>query len=259
LIDREREMVTFPQISKFGFAPKLFGRFLNGYVYGFFDGKVMREADIRQPDIQRSIAAHMAKWHAMDVSTPDKEPCYFRVLNDWISKLPAAGVAIGETTFLPAQLKSELAELEKMAVNWNSPIVFSHNDLLAFNVIQRPSGAMAFIDYEYAAYNWRGYDIANHFCEYCGFDWNLDQHPDREMQKVFVEAYLKAASTVAPSEGDVEDLLGEIDRFEPLSNLWWGIWALIQSENSDLDFEFAPYGKKRLDRYFELQAKRRSL
>ena len=27
-----------------------------------------------------------------------------------------------------------------------------------------------FIDYEYASYNYRGYDIGNHFAEYAGFE-----------------------------------------------------------------------------------------
>jgi len=30
------------------------------------------------------------------------------------------------------------------------------------------------IDYEYANYNPRAFDLANHFCEYCGFDSNYE-------------------------------------------------------------------------------------
>jgi len=31
-----------------------------------------------------------------------------------------------------------------------------------------------FIDYEYASYNYRGYDLGNHFAEYAGFDCDFD-------------------------------------------------------------------------------------
>ncbi len=51
-------------------------------------------------------------------------------------------------------------------------IVFTHNDLLAGNVLipldfyenLESRKGMKFIDYEYAGYNPRAFDIANHFC-----------------------------------------------------------------------------------------------
>lgn len=42
----------------------------------------------------------------------------------------------------------------------------SHNDLLANNILVRISdGVVEFIDFEYSAYNFRAYDIANYFNE----------------------------------------------------------------------------------------------
>lgn len=47
--------------------------------------------------------------------------------------------------------------------------MFAHNDLLLGNVIyDEPNGTVSFIDYEYAAYNYQAYDIANHFNEFVG-------------------------------------------------------------------------------------------
>jgi ethanolamine kinase len=47
--------------------------------------------------------------------------------------------------------------------------VFAHNDLVLGNVIyNQDDGSIAFIDYEYATYNYQGFDIANHFNEYVG-------------------------------------------------------------------------------------------
>lgn len=49
--------------------------------------------------------------------------------------------------------------------------VFTHNDLLSFNIMvpagffeSTPGVSVTFIDFEYASYNCRAFDIANHFC-----------------------------------------------------------------------------------------------
>ena len=49
-----------------------------------------------------------------------------------------------------------------------SPIVFGHNDLLGANILEDMAGRVVFIDFEYGEYNYRGFDIGNHFCEYAG-------------------------------------------------------------------------------------------
>ena len=50
-----------------------------------------------------------------------------------------------------------------------SPLVFAHNDLLSGNIMVATDGTstptMTFIDFEYADWAPRGYDLANHFCE----------------------------------------------------------------------------------------------
>ena len=74
----------------------------------------------------------------------------------------------------------------------NAPVVFCHNDLLSgnlmlsedegtasislpFTLISRVdllllSEKLYLIDFEYGSYNYRGYDIGNHFNEFAGFD-----------------------------------------------------------------------------------------
>ena len=83
-----------------------------------------------------------------------------------------------------AVLKSDLSSLKMMLeakTEENTPfeygqeialqIVFTHNDLLSGNVLipmdffeQDGVSSMRFIDYEYAGYNSRAFDLANHFC-----------------------------------------------------------------------------------------------
>lgn len=53
------------------------------------------------------------------------------------------------------------------------PLIFSHNDLLANNIlIKNSNNKYIFIDYEYSTYNYAIYDIANYFNEY-EIDFNI--------------------------------------------------------------------------------------
>jgi len=97
--------------------------------------------------------------------------------------------------------------------------VLCHNDLLSGNIlldlavdalIKSDGGDAAkaqiegivLIDFEYAAYNYRGFDLANHFCEFAGFDFNIREgFPTTEVRHVFIRHYLNAAC-VATSEAD---------------------------------------------------------
>lgn len=67
------------------------------------------------------------------------------------------------------RLHDEFTELYAHLVALNSPIVFSHNDLLLGNVIYTEElNRVSFIDYEYAAHNFQAFDIGNHFTEFAG-------------------------------------------------------------------------------------------
>jgi len=63
-----------------------------------------------------------------------------------------------------------------------SPVVFSHNDLQEGNILIRPhyetlDEKLALIDFEYCSYNYRGFDLANHFCEW-SFNYNVEASPN---------------------------------------------------------------------------------
>ncbi len=63
-----------------------------------------------------------------------------------------------------------------------SPVVFSHNDLQEGNILIRPvyetpEEKLILIDFEYCSYNYRGFDLANHFCEW-SFNNNVEIYPN---------------------------------------------------------------------------------
>lgn len=81
-----------------------------------------------------------------------------------------------------------------------SPVVFCHNDLQEGNILLRnqtnvedekrnlsnmsnevdyerlTSDSLVIIDFEYCSYNYRGFDFANHFCEWV-FDYTNEEPP----------------------------------------------------------------------------------
>jgi len=55
------------------------------------------------------------------------------------------------------QLEDELIELQRVLTATNSPVCFCHNDLLGGNIMyNEQTERLAFIDYEYGSYNFRG-------------------------------------------------------------------------------------------------------
>lgn len=66
----------------------------------------------------------------------------------------------------------------------NSPLVFCHNDLQGGNILVRNDvdfsksidDSIVVIDYEFCCYNFRGFDIANHLCEWT-YDYNRSDNP----------------------------------------------------------------------------------
>ena len=49
----------------------------------------------------------------------------------------------------------------------------------------------------------------------------------------------------------VESLIDEIKAYYGLPGFYWGIWAMIQSELSNIDFNYLNYGKLRLEEYWQ--------
>lgn len=116
------------------------------------------------------------------------------------------------------------------------------------------------VDFEYSGYNPRGFDIANHFCE-----WTADYHssepakmhpdcyPTVAEQVRFVNAYLderdliqgtKSSQHVRQSE--VEQVLRECEAYAIASHFFWGLWGLIQANQSEIDYDFFQYATERL-------------
>ncbi|KAI5958137.1 hypothetical protein CANMA_004291 [Candida margitis] len=169
-------------------------------------------------------------------------------------------------------VKKEFHWLKNILEAVKSPIVSSHCDLLSGNVIipedfesnfytgqSLPSveqNPIKFIDYEYMLPAPRAFDIANHLAEWQGFNCDRSAIPEPTNSNPVIvkwcESYLDNRQS-NPTE--VESLINEVSMFYGLPGFYWGIWAMIQSELSNIDFDYADYGKLRLEEYWDWKAK----
>ena len=104
---------------------------------------------------------------------------------------------------------------------------------------------LLFIDYEYSCYNYRNFDITNHFLEWIatyeygdtpGFGFDMNKFPSQEEQERFVHKYLTESGFEANSEAiqsACREILNEIPIFSLYSHLLWSSWGIcVQFHNS---------------------------
>lgn len=283
LIDREAEIAIFRFLSAERFFPAFYGAFKGGVVYAFVPGVALTTRSVRQAPIAAAIAAHVAAWHCAlhaECVVPRDDAFVQRFVRRCRASLQAFGErwtapanqaaydAMQRADVVPsaAAIDAFLAEAVEAARERRFPVVFCHNDLLPGNIVLTPDDRVTFIDFEYAAYNFRGFDICNHWVEYAGMTADTcydDSFPDETLQRDWIAAYLRAADGLAaaaaatgkngglfpetaPFEARVEALRVETLHFRPLVHLFWGLWALVQAEHSPIDFGYMKWAEKRL-------------
>ncbi|XP_077994783.1 ethanolamine kinase 1-like [Glandiceps talaboti] len=265
IIDRVKEIETFQVLFKAKCGAELYCIFNNGLCYQFMPGKILDPELVRADNVYPLIARKMAKMHLIKPADGKAipEPSLFLTLKGWLENIPREfDDAEKNARFqkeIPSheQLGKEIDLLESVLKPLNSPIVFCHNDLLLANVIyDEQTDSISFIDYEYATYNYQGFDIANHFAEYAGVeevDYSL--YPEKEYQKKWLREYLSAYYAMAGinrhvTDKELEKNYVQVNKFCLASHFFWGLWALIQSAHSTIDFDFLGYGAIRLGEYF---------
>jgi ethanolamine kinase len=256
IIDRKKELKIHTEVSKSGLGSILYGTFKNGFVHGFVSGNHVELDELNDTHVVQKIAAELAKWHTLNVPG-EKKATLWDTIRSFASKAPTNFQDPGKNRVLEnlpiTQLKANIDELEGILSKLHSPVVFCHNDLLHKNIIyNRTEDKISFIDFEYANYNPRGFDIGNHFNEYAGFGPDYNLYPSKEKQYIFLRDYLKT-SGIEDSEENLRKLYVEANQYALASHLFWGFWALVQAENSDIDFGFLEYGAARLNQYLEVK------
>ncbi|XP_064634399.1 ethanolamine kinase 1-like isoform X2 [Lineus longissimus] len=275
IIDRDVEKRNMKLLEQHGCAKSLYCAFKNGLAYGFIPGRTLDEKSVREDHIGSLIAKEMVNFHALQVpelKDSNITPTVFRTMRKWLKVIPAEFPEPERNERLKMEVPDskrllvEIETLEKAAEYVNSPLVFSHNDLLLKNIIITEENDRAyFIDYEYGGVNPEAYDISNHFCEYAGIDEvNYELYPDEEYQKKWLRRFLEykfqhVKRQDVVTEKDVQTLYVQTNQLALASHLFWGIWGLVQARYSTINFDYLDYAIVRMNEYFRCKDKFLSL
>lgn len=293
------ESVIFTLLSERHLGPKLYGIFSGGRLEEYIPSRPLSCHEISLSHMSTKIAKRVAKVHQLEVPIW-KEPDYLcEALQRWLKQLTGT-VEPGHLFDLPEDcgvskvncidLARELEFLRAHISLSKSPVTFCHNDLQEGNIllpkassgnIRMPSLSdetqalgnslsafnpadprLVLIDFEYASYNYRAFDFANHFIEWT-IDYDIDEapfykiqpedFPDNDQMLEFFINYLREQGNTRENElyKKAEDLVQETLPFVPVSHFFWGVWGLLQVELSPVGFGFAEYGRDRLSQYFK--------
>ncbi|XP_069485557.1 choline/ethanolamine kinase isoform X2 [Ambystoma mexicanum] len=274
------ESVMFAILAERALGPRLYGVFPQGRLEQYIPSRNLVATDLCQPEISAEIAEKMSNFHCM-VMPFNKEPTWlFETMNRYMKQ-------ISDLTFTrdshikkfkklkTLNLQEEMRSLRHLLESTPSPVVFCHNDVQGGNILllsnrnASSQDKLMLIDFEYSSYNYRGFDIGNHFCEwvydYTYDKWpfykaSLENYPNREQQLHFIRHYLKANSTsggaLSIEEQDCmqEQMIVEINRFALASHFFWGLWSIVQAKMSTIEFGYLDYAKSRFDAYFQQKA-----
>ncbi|XP_039923029.1 choline kinase alpha isoform X2 [Hirundo rustica] len=275
------ESVMFAILAERALGPKLYGIFPQGRLEEFIPSRKLSTEELSLPDISAEIAEKMARFHGMKMPF-NKEPKWlFGTMEKYLNQVLRIKFTRESQTrklnkLLSYNLPQEMKNLRAMLEATSSPVVFCHNDCQEGNILllegreSSEDQKLMLIDFEYSSYNYRGFDIGNHFCEWM-YDYSYEKYPffkasvlkypSKKQQLHFLSSYLSAfqdgfenLSNEEKSKLE-EEVLVEVNRFALASHFFWGLWSIIQAKISSIEFGYLEYALSRFDAYFDQKRK----
>ncbi|KAJ2868135.1 hypothetical protein GGI22_000899 [Coemansia erecta] len=310
-LSREKELYWLSQLSPLGIGARMFGVFGNGRIEEYLESTTLDNDTVRQAAASRDIARRMCELHTLvsyyrphgSGNPSSKEAVYLNGKPELWNKVDTGLQAI-QHIWPEIRRKCDsnpqcaevldnwpkvLQAIDKFRIHFKqtrSPLVFAHNDLLAGNFLRlERTGKIEIVDFEYAGYNYRGFDIANHFCEWMVDYTQVEQsdildptrYPTEKERHNFLRAYIRAKAfidanvkanagagksdsahpmKIRPIELSEEQLckeVAELDRevalFVTATHLFWGINGLVKASTIDNNFDYVGHAAHRLS-YF---------
>ncbi|XP_036616059.1 choline/ethanolamine kinase isoform X2 [Trichosurus vulpecula] len=250
------ESVMFAILAERRLGPQLYGVFPEGRLEQYVPSRPLRTTELKDPRTSAEIAVKMARFHLMEMPF-NKEPRWlFGTMERYIKQIRelTAPRPTKENLLQTYHLEEEMGMLRKLLDSTSSPVVFCHNDVQEGNILllSDKEPRLMLIDFEYSSYNYRGFDIGNHFCEWI-YDYSYEDppyflmepgnYPTREQQLHFIRNYLseiQGDKTLPPEEQTKleEKMLVEANRFALASHFFWGLWSILQDIMSTIEFGY---------------------
>lgn len=221
IIDRNKENLVFSSLSDIESieTPTFYGLFENGRIEGYIkDTITLKPDEMIHDDIGAMVSKELARFH--EISIPAININNIFSLWDRIDNFFDLAKVIDFENDKEKQQKFINLNIDMMRDEYNKYKLFisrpdinisntfkslgysfglervlCHNDLLSGNILiskqESKDSKLIFIDYEYCDYNYRAYDIANHFCEFAGFEFNIkDNFPHQQFRLQFLRNYV---------------------------------------------------------------------
>jgi len=267
-IDRNFEHDICCALSQFGICPNIYLELGHLRIEQFLDAESLKyhELSIYIED----IFINFAKLHKIDIPNSNRDGNYFF---DMTEKYFGIGKSVSFMNDEKKQLLKELdiSEMEREYYNLKNALkgrnfdtCFCHNDLNAGNVlVNKENNKLYFIDFEYAGYNYRGFDFGNHFCEYV-FDNSHHEYPkfkhypenypsDNDIERMSI-AYLTEMGQEVTEES-LKNFKDEANIFTLASSMFWISWSILLASTSNINFGYLEYGLARKKFYYECKKK----
>jgi thiamine kinase-like enzyme len=241
IIDRAAE---FQHIQMLGFL-KVYATFRNGVILTYQEGVPTDVVTLQDPKISDALATYLGKFHKVTLGQEG------HVVEAWgrIDKF-FAGIPQDSKTCDWFKLKEKVAAKRAFLEEKfkGRPLALCHNDLTPANILwDESTQSLGLIDYEYSLWNWPEYDIANHFFECVGLDFDISLFPQLDFQKRFIRTYLTALYDKEPTNELVDEWQQRVDLLVPMSGLLWGVWGHFEVASSqDQDWPYQLYADYRL-------------
>ncbi|KAK6644996.1 hypothetical protein RUM43_001272 [Polyplax serrata] len=261
------ECVIFTLLSENNRGPRLHGVFPGGRLEEYIPARPLTTDELADDNLSLVIADSIAEIHAMEVPISKEPRWLWGSIESWLRKLENNRELLKVRKILGTDLKEELRWLRNYLSKIHSPVVFCHNDLQEGNILKRTdvnentqeTKNLMIIDFEYCAYNYRGFDLANHFCESM-YDYTNEEgpyfwskpenYPSIEKQEKFVRRYLsKLNKTDVIIDDEVDVVINEIRAYTLASHMYWAIWSVVNSVMTTIEFDYWNYGKARFNSY----------
>uniref|UniRef100_A0A7E4UYS3 Choline/ethanolamine kinase n=1 Tax=Panagrellus redivivus TaxID=6233 RepID=A0A7E4UYS3_PANRE len=279
------ETVVFMLLSEKKLGPKLFGTFEGGRLEEYIPSRALKYEELGSNRFSNEIAKSIARIHKLEMPIW-KEPDFLsELLTQWITQLaehtkPHDIIIIPEkySQWAPKSITvEELGQLvestKKLIAKSQSKVVFCHNDILENNLLlvekkdqdtDKTYSELVMIDFEFACYNYRGFEFANHFVE-----WTIDYDtktppfyeidtkklPSKARMTEFMVAYLKELHSTESIDNILEEATNLVEEslpFIPVDHMLWGVFSFLQVHLvSAADFDFAKIAQDRLGMYYQ--------
>jgi len=266
LVDRDHELAMITRLSDSKAGAHLYASFENGYVLEYLPGISLQPEDLANPYYCKLIAAKLATLHC--IQQPQGEHISGKMgvwgrMHKWLD-IANTHIQDPKTKDHLLVVSKEIQEVESVLVRdyGNDVLVFCHNDLNHANILYTAQESInkrlhdsvptiTFLDLEYADYDYRGFDLGNHFCEWSGLTLDFSKYPTKDQRREFLRHYLHSLKQTPPTDAEISPVLIEAERFAQVSHLLWHVWALVLAEapNKAADFDYSLYASKRWAEY----------